>query len=459
MSTHAHTEYTYDVSPGQSNPSSKANRLLRYDVYDAPNGTPIRDVSYGYDIDGHVSQIVRHASSSSDHYATLLYYKNRSQLWLAIDETWTVGQTNTCQRTKVREFRTDSPRQRYMVQSRDPNSTDPPLQPLGNAVWTDYAGNTALRDYAIQIEEPEPPNEQLGLSETDLRYQSPGDWQADATEAPIFYHTDHLGTTRLMTNELGQIVQYQAFTAFGEPIDSLTQPAQPLSRYGYAGAWGYQGLPQEQAATDNFPYLHVGARYYDPEIGRFLQRDPIGIDGGLNTYAYVMSTPTQFVDPSGLVHIGGPGPSGGMDPLIRPPPGQWLSPPEPLPIGSPGYKFVPGVGWVPRLVTPPSIPWLLRPVTAITPGVCGAVAGAALIGYGAGRGLDNAVQWATGTSISDWGGNLLYRVAPNGPWSWFISMLGGPRISEPTKDDNPLNDPIRRLDTGDAPERTRSSPT
>ncbi len=107
-----------------------------------------------------------------------------------------------------------------------------------------------------------------------------------------------------MTNELGQIVQYQAFTAFGEPIESLTQPAPPTplrSRYGYAGAWGYQGLPQEQAATDSFPYLHVGARYYDPEIGRFLQRDPIGIAGGLNTYAYCQNNPVEVVDPSGLI--------------------------------------------------------------------------------------------------------------------------------------------------------------
>jgi hypothetical protein len=49
----------------------------------------------------------------------------------------------------------------------------------------------------------------------------------------------------------------------------------------------------------DFPYLHVGARYYDPASGRFLQRDPIGILGGLNVYAYVENYATGAIDPSG----------------------------------------------------------------------------------------------------------------------------------------------------------------
>jgi len=48
------------------------------------------------------------------------------------------------------------------------------------------------------------------------------------------------------------------------------------------------------------PLLHVGARYYDPSAGRFLQRDPLGIDGGSNAYDYVDSQPTLAIDPSGL---------------------------------------------------------------------------------------------------------------------------------------------------------------
>ena len=41
-------------------------------------------------------------------------------------------------------------------------------------------------------------------------------------------------------------------------------------------------------------------RYYDPGTGRFLQRDPIGIRGGLNVYRYARAEPTLAVDPSGL---------------------------------------------------------------------------------------------------------------------------------------------------------------
>ena len=44
----------------------------------------------------------------------------------------------------------------------------------------------------------------------------------------------------------------------------------------------------------------MGFRYYDPEVGRFITPDPIGIAGGINIYAYCHNDPVNYVDPNGL---------------------------------------------------------------------------------------------------------------------------------------------------------------
>jgi len=107
------------------------------------------------------------------------------------------------------------------------------------------------------------------------------------SESGVLNTVDMIGTTRFMSDANGQPVAPAAHTAFGER-DSGTN-----HRYGYAGAWGYQ-------AHDEFPFLHVGWRYYDPATGRFLQRDPVGISAVLNAYAYVRNNPLNKIDPSGL---------------------------------------------------------------------------------------------------------------------------------------------------------------
>ena len=43
--------------------------------------------------------------------------------------------------------------------------------------------------------------------------------------------------------------------------------------------------------------------YYEPETGRYITSDPIGLDGGINTYGYAYQNPTKFIDPDGRIAL------------------------------------------------------------------------------------------------------------------------------------------------------------
>ena len=121
--------------------------------------------------------------------------------------------------------------------------------------------------------------------------------------------SDHLGSPRLVVDvETGEIRQQMAYDAFGTVIEDTNPGFQP---FGFAG-----GLYDAHTGLTRF-----GARDYDPEVGRWTAKDPIGFDGGdANLYAYVGNNPTTFADPSGLQEGGSSGScdeSGGEKGAIR----------------------------------------------------------------------------------------------------------------------------------------------
>lgn len=92
---------------------------------------------------------------------------------------------------------------------------------------------------------------------------------------------------------------------------------------------------------------HVGARWYQADVGRFAQRDPVGLLGGNNAYNYVLGNPLTSTDPSGLIPEFPGFPIGGWLPPLRPgwrwtnwPPGsnKWI-PHRPLPVIQPTSWF------------------------------------------------------------------------------------------------------------------------
>lgn len=103
------------------------------------------------------------------------------------------------------------------------------------------------------------------------------------------YHGDHLGSTRGLTNGSETVTDTCEYDAWGLGIASTGSTATP---FGFAGGHGYQRDPDSGL-------MLLGARYYDPSIGRFISRDPIGYEGGLNLYAYCNGDPVNAVDPDG----------------------------------------------------------------------------------------------------------------------------------------------------------------
>ncbi|MEJ2046462.1 MAG: RHS repeat-associated core domain-containing protein [Reinekea sp.] len=103
-----------------------------------------------------------------------------------------------------------------------------------------------------------------------------------------FVHSDHLGTPKLLTDSDGATVWEQHTTPFGEVTGTVA-----------TGIENIQSFPgQYRDGETGYSYNYF--RDYDPTIGRYVQSDPIGLNGGLNTYAYVQNIPTQLVDPYGL---------------------------------------------------------------------------------------------------------------------------------------------------------------
>ncbi|MEM9804842.1 MAG: putative Ig domain-containing protein [Cyanobacteria bacterium P01_D01_bin.56] len=110
----------------------------------------------------------------------------------------------------------------------------------------------------------------------------------------FFYHTDGLGSTQLLTDADGNVVNNYVYDAYGQII---SQNEATTNSYLFAGE-------QFDAALDSY---YLRARYYQSEMGRFLSRDPFeGFQErplSLNKYGYVEGNPINAIDPSGEVTL------------------------------------------------------------------------------------------------------------------------------------------------------------
>jgi len=102
-----------------------------------------------------------------------------------------------------------------------------------------------------------------------------------------YFINDHLGTPQKLLNENADVVWNADYKPFGEADVNVNTFE---NRFRLPGQY-----------FDDETGLHYNYyRYYDPNLGRYLNVDPIGLYGGINLFAYVLNDPINIVDPLGL---------------------------------------------------------------------------------------------------------------------------------------------------------------
>jgi RHS repeat-associated protein len=148
-------------------------------------------------------------------------------------------------------------------------------------------GLTAATSYSYRVRATDAAGNLSGYSNVVSATTGTGQVQA------YYIHPDHLNTPRLIANSTGTTVwRWDQGEPFGNDV--------PNNNPSGLGAFDFPlRLPGQYYDKDTA--LHYNTmRDYDPSIGRYVESDPIGLDGGLNTYLYVVGDPISNTDPDGL---------------------------------------------------------------------------------------------------------------------------------------------------------------
>jgi RHS repeat-associated protein len=163
--------------------------------------------------------------------------------------------------------------------------------PFGRRLWKDVGGTKTYFFYADEGLIGE--YDSSGIELKAYGYKPNASFNTDPLFMKIgsdyyFYQNNHLGTPQKMMASNGAVVWSARYTSFGEgDVDISSIISNNLRLPG-------QYFDEETGLHYNWH------RHYDPGIGRYLRADPIGFEGGLNLYVYVLDNPVVYFDPGGL---------------------------------------------------------------------------------------------------------------------------------------------------------------
>jgi len=128
-------------------------------------------------------------------------------------------------------------------------------------------------------------------------------------DADYYACRDHLYNVHVLYNPTNGITERYDYDAYGQPTiytadggdsdwwdgDETTANDSTIEN-----ATFFTGRRLDVLDSGDFTVMYYRARYYSPNTGRFISRDPIGYKDGMNLYQYVVSSPILYPDPVGL---------------------------------------------------------------------------------------------------------------------------------------------------------------
>jgi RHS repeat-associated protein len=114
-----------------------------------------------------------------------------------------------------------------------------------------------------------------------------------STVSVYYVHTDHLNTPRRVTRPSDNAVLW---TWYADPFGSKLPNENPQGAGTFSYNLRFPGQVYDPQAGLSYNYF----RDYDPQVGRYVESDSLGLGGGLSTYTYVSDDPIELVDPEGL---------------------------------------------------------------------------------------------------------------------------------------------------------------
>ena len=271
------TDYAYDLDGNVTRlhhefNDSAATFTYSYDASGNPTALAVDDNRYLFDSFADMDKLVRYETNSLNQYTAVN------------DVTYHYDLGGNLTSDGVHSYTYDAENQLIACPDRSANYT---YDPFGRrtAKTVDHATTVYLHDGDRVIMEYD------GASGDVLRryVHGPGLDELVCMVAPSsrhYYHFDSLGSVIALSDESGAVEERYAYSPFG----IVDEPSGIGNLYLYTGR-------EHDEETGLYYYR---ARHYDPQLGRFLQPDPLGYMDGMNLYTYVDNSPLNWIDPFGL---------------------------------------------------------------------------------------------------------------------------------------------------------------